>query len=84
MEMPSFFRVVAYRVGDHVLTLDEIENGVLRRNAPHPATKARLDQVEEAEADLPIDELVTGAITAAEVEEFTFPLAKQKAPQPAG
>jgi hypothetical protein len=42
MEVPSFFGVVAYRVGDLVLTLDEIENGVLRRNAPHPATRARL------------------------------------------
>jgi len=42
METPSFFGVVAYHVGPHVLTLDEIENGVLRRNAPHPATGARL------------------------------------------
>jgi len=42
MEIPSFFGVVAYRVGDFVLTLDEIENGVLRRNAPHPATGTRL------------------------------------------
>ena len=42
MEIPSFFGVVAYRVGDLVLTLDEIENGVLRRNSPHPATGARL------------------------------------------
>ena len=42
MEVPSFFGVVAYRVGNFVLTLDEIENGVLRRNAPHPATGARL------------------------------------------
>ena len=42
MEVPSFFGVVAYRVGDFVLTLDEIENGVLRRNAPHPATGALL------------------------------------------
>ncbi len=42
MEIPSFFGVVAYRVGDFVLTLDEIENGVLRRNAPHPATGGRL------------------------------------------
>ena len=41
MEVPSFFGVVAYRVGDLVLTLDEIENGVLRRNAPHPATGSR-------------------------------------------
>ncbi|MGB8222538.1 MAG: DUF547 domain-containing protein [Polyangiales bacterium] len=42
MEIPSFFGRVAYRVGDFVLTLDEIENGVLRRNAPHPATGACL------------------------------------------
>jgi hypothetical protein len=42
MEVPSFFGVVAYRVGDLVFTLDEIENGVLRRNAPHPATGSRL------------------------------------------
>lgn len=42
MELPSFFGVVAYRVGELVLTLDEIENGVLRRNSPHPLTKARL------------------------------------------
>jgi len=42
MEVPSFFGVVAYRVGSFVLTLDEIENGVLRRNAPHPATGSHL------------------------------------------
>jgi len=42
MEIPSFFGVVAYRVGDHVVTLDEIENGILRRNAAHPASKSRL------------------------------------------
>lgn len=42
MEVPSFFSVVAYRVGGFVLTLDDIENGVLRRNAPHPATGRRL------------------------------------------
>jgi hypothetical protein len=42
MEIPSFFGVVAYRVGDYVVTLDELENGILRRNAPHPATKSRL------------------------------------------
>lgn len=40
MEIPSFFGVVGYRVGTFVLTLDEIENGILRRNAPHPATGA--------------------------------------------
>jgi len=47
MEVPSFFGVVAYRVGDFVLTLDEIENGILRRNAPHPATGSRLFDVDD-------------------------------------
>lgn len=42
MEIPSFFGTVAYRVGSFVLTLDDIENGVLRRNAPHPATGSPL------------------------------------------
>lgn len=48
MEVPSFFGVVAYRVGDFVLTLDEIENGVLRRNAPHPATGSRLFDLDDS------------------------------------
>jgi len=38
MEVPSFFGVVCYDVGGFVLSLDDIENGVLRKNAPHPAT----------------------------------------------
>jgi hypothetical protein len=42
MELPSFFGVVAYRVGNYVVTLDEIENGILRRNAAHPVTKVPL------------------------------------------
>lgn len=41
MEIPSFFGTVSYQVGPHILSLDEIENGILRRNAPHPATGAR-------------------------------------------
>jgi hypothetical protein len=41
MEVPSFFGAVAYRIGDHIYTLDEIENGVLRRNGRHPASKRR-------------------------------------------
>lgn len=36
MEDPTFFSRVAYRVGEHDYTLDDIENGVLRRNALPP------------------------------------------------
>lgn len=41
MEHPSFHDLVAYRVGDWVFTPDDIENGVLRRNARHPASRRR-------------------------------------------
>lgn len=52
MEVPSFFGTVAYRVGGFVLTLDDIENGVLRRNAPHPATGARAFCVDDPRLSL--------------------------------
>lgn len=38
MQVPTFFATTAYRVGDHVVSLDQIENGVLRRNRGHPAS----------------------------------------------
>ena len=49
----------------------------------NPATRARIDRVEDAEAALPVDEMVTGAVDAAAVEDFTFPAAKRKAVDPA-
>jgi tRNA uracil 4-sulfurtransferase len=39
----------------------------------HPATKARRDEVERAEAGLPIDEIVAQAVAAAGLERFHFP-----------
>ncbi len=39
MERPSFFSTIAYQVGSDVFTLDEMENGVLRRNAAPPAKR---------------------------------------------
>lgn len=52
MELPSFFGVVAYRVGDYVVTLDEIENGILRRNAPHPIRREALFEDDDPRLDL--------------------------------
>ena len=40
----------------------------------HPATKARIADVERAEAALPIEEMVNGAVAAAVVEEFHEPV----------
>jgi tRNA uracil 4-sulfurtransferase len=39
----------------------------------HPATKAKPRDVDRAEADLPIDEIVAQAVAAAETEHFRFP-----------
>jgi thiamine biosynthesis protein ThiI len=42
----------------------------------HPATKARRDDIERAEASLPVQEMVEKALAAAVVEEFKFPVLK--------
>jgi thiamine biosynthesis protein ThiI len=39
----------------------------------NPATRARLDDVEQAEQALPIDEMVASAADAATIEDFEFP-----------
>jgi thiamine biosynthesis protein ThiI len=39
----------------------------------HPATRARLDQIAEAERALPLTEMVDAAAAATSVEEFRFP-----------
>lgn len=50
----------------------------------NPATKARLDRVEDAEALLPVGEMVERAVEAVEVEDFAFPRATKAVAQPAG
>ena len=39
----------------------------------NPATRARLAQVEEAEAALPVHEMVAGAVEAVDVKDFRYP-----------
>ena len=39
----------------------------------HPATRARIENVDAAEAVLPIDAMVDAAVAAASVEDFRFP-----------
>jgi thiamine biosynthesis protein ThiI len=42
----------------------------------HPSTRVSRDEVERAERALPIDEMVDGAVTAAAVEDYSFPVLK--------
>jgi thiamine biosynthesis protein ThiI len=44
----------------------------------HPSTRARLEQVERAEAALPVAEMVNAAVAGAAVEDFTFPALDRK------
>jgi thiamine biosynthesis protein ThiI len=39
----------------------------------HPATRARLDDVEHAESEIPIDDMVQQAVDAAATEHYVFP-----------
>ena len=43
----------------------------------NPTTRARLGQVEDAEADLPVDEMVAGAVEGVEVTDFQYPRARR-------
>ena len=45
----------------------------------HPATRARLAAVEQAELALPIEEMVAAAIAATTVEDFRFPMLESAA-----
>jgi thiamine biosynthesis protein ThiI len=47
----------------------------------HPATRARREQIEEAERALPIDQMVDAAAGAAAVEEFRFPVVQSAVAQ---
>jgi thiamine biosynthesis protein ThiI len=44
----------------------------------HPSTRARLEQVERAEAALPVADMVNAAVAGAVVEDFTFPALGRK------
>jgi len=50
----------------------------------HPQTRARLPLIEAAEAVLPVDDFVNGAVRDAVVEDFEFPVVPFRIARPAG
>lgn len=63
----------AQRLGTYPISIIPDQDCCTLFTPKHPVTKARRRDVEAAEAALPIDEMVSGAIAAAAVEEFEFP-----------
>lgn len=63
----------AQRLGTYPISIIPDQDCCTLFTPRHPATKARRADVERAEAGLPIEDIVNGALEAAIVEEFHFP-----------
>jgi thiamine biosynthesis protein ThiI len=64
----------AQRIGTFPISIIPDQDCCTLFTPKHPATHVTPWQIEEAEALLPIDEIVEAAVAAVEVEEFKFPL----------
>ena len=63
----------AQRLGTYPISIIPDQDCCTLFTPRHPATKARRNDVELAEAGLPIEEIVNRAVESAVVEEFHFP-----------
>jgi len=63
----------AIRLGTYPISIIPDQDCCTLFTPKHPATKAKPYEVERAEADLPIEEIVAQAVAAAEIEHFRFP-----------
>jgi thiamine biosynthesis protein ThiI len=66
----------AQRLGTYPISIIPDEDCCQLFTPRHPATKARRRDVDAAEGQLPIDDLVAEAVRAAAVEEFSFSIVK--------
>jgi tRNA uracil 4-sulfurtransferase len=74
----------AIRIGSYPISIIPDQDCCTLFTPRNPQTKARLADIEAAERALPIEALVEGAVQAAVVEEFEFPLARAVIGSPAG
>jgi thiamine biosynthesis protein ThiI len=65
----------AIRIGTYEVSIVPDQDCCQLFTPKHPSTRASREAVEDAEAALPLDELVAEAARAAEVEAFEFPAA---------
>jgi thiamine biosynthesis protein ThiI len=64
----------AQRLGTYAVSIIPDQDCCTLFTPRHPATKARLGDVERAEATLPVDEIVARAVSNAAVEDYAFPV----------
>ena len=63
----------AIRLGSYPISIIPDQDCCTLFTPRHPATRAKAHEVERAEADLPIEQIVSQAVAAAEIEHFRFP-----------
>ena len=63
----------AQRLGTYPISIIPDQDCCTLFTPRHPATKARWADIQAAEANLPIDDIVRQAVSAAAVEDFQFP-----------
>ena len=71
----------ARRLGTYPISIIPDQDCCTLFTPRNPQTKAKLHEIERAEAALPIDELVEKAVAEAEVVDFEFPVVTRKAKQ---
>ena len=64
----------AARIGTYPISIIPDQDCCTLFTPRHPATRARLGDVELAEQALPIEEMVTAAVAATALEDFRFPV----------
>ncbi len=69
----------AQRLGTYPISIIPDQDCCTLFTPKHPSTKARLEQIEEAERALPIGEMVATAVAATVMEERRFPVLKYAA-----
>jgi tRNA uracil 4-sulfurtransferase len=74
----------ATRIGTYPISIIPDQDCCTLFTPRHPATRARLADVEHAEQALPIDEMVAAAAAATSVENFRFPVEYSAARQREG
>ena len=71
--------VEARRIGTYGISIIPDQDCCTLFTPRHPATRARLAAVEQAERSLAIDEMVASALAATVVEDFRFPMLESTA-----
>jgi thiamine biosynthesis protein ThiI len=69
----------AKRIGTYPISIIPDQDCCTLFTPKHPATRARIAAIEQAELALPIEEMVSSAVAATVVEDFRFPVLKSAA-----